>query len=477
MSPPGSHRPQADVLRQAQDRPQDGLASGLSPKGEYRSAQHEGAPVTPPRQPLLDALRAAHVRLGVAAVIAAGSVLALLSFLTLRTHVEQNLNLVARSIAYSAEAATVFNDRAAAAEILGVIAGQEGLLAADIVRRGVPMAAYVRDRDAPVDATVARIGTPLFPLQAGATIRYQDADLGQVTVHGNGGVYLSFLFKVVAAVVGCMAVIAWWVARLSRRIESDIVVPLNQLASLTRTARTERALGLRAAPAAVQEIHTLGEDFNALLAEIQSREAELVAKHDHLQSANESLSFLAFHDSLTGLPNRARFLEHASRAVFAGRASAAKVAILYVDSDNFKAVNDGLGHAAGDEVLIETARRIRAPAARERRRRPARRRRVRRAAGADPRCRRRHAHRRGTRRGAAPAGRERQVRQHRVEREHRRGRLPRPRHDGGGAAARRRCRDVPRQDAAARQLPDVRPCARQPDERGHRLTIGETDVA
>ena len=66
------------------------------------------------RQPLLRALRAAHVRLGLAAVVAAGLVLTMVSLLTLRTYVEQNLQLVARSIAYSAEAATVFNDPVAA---------------------------------------------------------------------------------------------------------------------------------------------------------------------------------------------------------------------------------------------------------------------------------------------------------------------------------------------------------------------------
>ena len=46
MSPPGRQQPEAAVLRQAHDRPQDGHASGLSPKGEYRSAQHEGTPVS-----------------------------------------------------------------------------------------------------------------------------------------------------------------------------------------------------------------------------------------------------------------------------------------------------------------------------------------------------------------------------------------------------------------------------------------------
>jgi diguanylate cyclase (GGDEF)-like protein len=316
--------------------------------------------MSPVRQPLLQALRAAHVRLGLAAVIAAGIVLTMVSLLTLRTYVEQNLQLVARSIAYTAEAATVFNDPASAVEAISLIAAQEGLLRAEIVRRnGSTLARYVRDGEAGVDGTLARAGTLLFPLQAKAPVTHQGAEFGQVVVHGNGGVYVLYLLKVVAAVAGCMAVIGWWVSRLSRRIEHDIVKPLNSLASLTRTARTERSLGLRAPPAVVHEIHTLGEDFNALLSEIQSREAELVAKHEDLKTANESLSYLAFHDSLTGLPNRASFLQHATRAVATGRGQGSRAAVLYIDSDSFKSINDTLGHAAGDDVLIETARRIR----------------------------------------------------------------------------------------------------------------------
>jgi diguanylate cyclase (GGDEF)-like protein len=314
------------------------------------------------RMPLLQALRAAYVRLGVAAVLAAGLILTLVSFLTLRTYVEQNLTLVAHSIAYSAEAATVFNDPVSANEIVTLIAAQEGLLSAEVVRHGsdASIASYVRERGAPVGASFSRIGTMLFPLQATARIAHEDSEVGRVTVRGDGGVYLMFLLKILAAVAGCVAIIGWWVARLSRRIENEIVNPLNGLAALTRKARAERALGLRASPAVVQEIHSLGEDFNALLAEIQSREAELVAKHDDLKTVNESLSLLAFQDSLTGMPNRASFMQHASRAILACRVQAAKVAILYVDSDNFKSVNDRLGHAAGDEVLIETAKRIRA---------------------------------------------------------------------------------------------------------------------
>lgn len=310
---------------------------------------------------LTHALRRAHVRLGLAALTAAGLMLTLLSFLTLRTYVDHNLTLVARSIAYSAEAAAVFDDAAAAQDVLTMIATQEGLLSASVSRRNrSQLATYVRDSGNLVDQGLAHVGSLLFPMQAGSPITYQGTPYGQVSVRGNGGVYVLFLLEALAAVAVCTVLIAWWASRLSRDIERDIVTPLDKLASLTRTARDSRAFNLRAPPAVVKEIHELGEDFNALLSEIENREADLVAKHDTLRSTNASLSFLAFHDALTGLPNRARFMHQASDALRAHHGRSDKVAVLYVDSDNFKAVNDRLGHAAGDKLLVEIARRIRA---------------------------------------------------------------------------------------------------------------------
>lgn len=67
---------------------------------------------------------------------------------------------------------------------------------------------------------------------------------------------------------------------------------------------------------------------------------------------------MATRDALTGLPNRAAFLDHLRRAAARSRRRAASVAVLFVDLDGFKAVNDGLGHGAGDAVLAEAARRL-----------------------------------------------------------------------------------------------------------------------
>lgn len=74
--------------------------------------------------------------------------------------------------------------------------------------------------------------------------------------------------------------------------------------------------------------------------------------------AEAELRHGALHDHLTGLPNRARLTEVLDEAVHRARATGGGVGVLYVDIDDFKDVNDSLGHVAGDELLVEVARRL-----------------------------------------------------------------------------------------------------------------------
>jgi diguanylate cyclase (GGDEF)-like protein len=76
------------------------------------------------------------------------------------------------------------------------------------------------------------------------------------------------------------------------------------------------------------------------------------------KSFEAELKNLAFHDTVTGLANRPMFIEATRQALARGRRDDTTLAVLFLDLDDFKEVNDSLGHAVGDEVLVAVARRL-----------------------------------------------------------------------------------------------------------------------
>ena len=77
------------------------------------------------------------------------------------------------------------------------------------------------------------------------------------------------------------------------------------------------------------------------------------------KQAEDRMEYLATHDGLTGLPNRAMFNHLLNASIRVGRRYERKFALMFVDLDRFKEINDTLGHAAGDALLVEVSRRLR----------------------------------------------------------------------------------------------------------------------
>jgi diguanylate cyclase (GGDEF)-like protein/PAS domain S-box-containing protein len=136
---------------------------------------------------------------------------------------------------------------------------------------------------------------------------------------------------------------------------------------VTAALRAEAAL--REAQASLEaQLEAVRHSNRKLAQEVQARrstERALEAANAQLRSANEELQKRAFIDSLTGMPNRVLFEDRLAHAVARLERSAAieardneKIAVLFVDLDSFKLVNDSFGHAVGDKVLIEVAQRL-----------------------------------------------------------------------------------------------------------------------
>ena len=130
--------------------------------------------------------------------------------------------------------------------------------------------------------------------------------------------------------------------RLARRLSREVLRPIGELRVSTNLLR-DGDLGHRATVARLDELGDLATSFNAMADAVMKMKGELVAQ--------------AASDPLTGLPNR-----HAFNARLAAAAatddSACPDAVLYIDLDDFKQVNDSRGHAAGDELLRLVALRL-----------------------------------------------------------------------------------------------------------------------
>ncbi|KVR26875.1 diguanylate cyclase [Burkholderia ubonensis] len=314
-------------------------------------------PVSPSRmsRPTLQSvLRRAHLRLAFVAVAMAAVSLIVVAVIALRAYAGNNLNLLARSLGYTVEAALVFGDRVAAAEAIALIASDEDVAQVVVTDgKGQPFATW----QLPAGSKIARLerGVADLALPGPVTIPvvHDGSVVGHVVVRGRGHQFFGFLLGGVGGILGCLAVSVFGAYVSSKRLLRSIVSPLRALAGVAHAVRRERAFEQRVEPVAIAELNQLGDDFNALLDELEDWQ-------NTLRDENASLEHKATHDALTGLPNRAQFESRLALALSEATVTSQRVAVLYLDCDRFKEINDGFGHEAGDMVLIGIASRLRA---------------------------------------------------------------------------------------------------------------------
>lgn len=186
----------------------------------------------------------------------------------------------------------------------------------------------------------------------------EDVALTGLQSHRRGAIALGIALSVLAILAALL--IAQWI--------SD---PLHGLAEAMSALRTGdgSASGIDAV-GGYREVRELASTLSALVRELAGREAELQALAGALESrvadrtrelelANAALEQLSLTDPLTGLGNRRFFDEQLARELDAARGTGRPLALLCLDIDHFKAINDRHGHPVGDKVLVLIARHLR----------------------------------------------------------------------------------------------------------------------
>ena len=126
----------------------------------------------------------------------------------------------------------------------------------------------------------------------------------------------------------------------------------------------ERVFGFLLVGDRVGDFGTFSEDDLALF-ETFARHASVLIENGRLERSlaqvtelKEELRNQAYHDGLTGLPNRVFFTDRVTETLARETAEGTTQAVLFLDLDRFKIVNDSWGHAVGDELLVQVAERI-----------------------------------------------------------------------------------------------------------------------
>ena len=153
------------------------------------------------------------------------------------------------------------------------------------------------------------------------------------------------------AVIGLMGLLIGLAVAFAGKVHASISGPIRGLAMVARRVSEEGDYSLRAPETPGGEMGILCEGFNAMLDRIQRHERER-------DEAEEQIIHGAFHDGLTGLPNRALFLDRLAVANGRSRRREDLFAVLLLDLDRFKRVVDSLGHGAGDLLLKAVEQRL-----------------------------------------------------------------------------------------------------------------------
>ena len=271
-----------------------------------------------------------------------------------RALLQNRLSTLGDVVGQNSTAALNFNDRTAAVEVLEGLRAEPPIVSACLYDvPGKLFAQYERQEGlwkCPPDLT----RVPSFERKYSSVTRrvlrhdelvgtlFLSSDLQDLQKRQKRLLQVASVLLLLALLVGGLSA-----SLLQRKISK----PVSELALAMHNVTVEHHFETRVKVSGSDEIAQLGTGFNAMLSELQRRE-------DAQKNAEAKLQFQALNDALTGLPNRRLFSDRLSQTLARARREKSMVALLYIDLDGFKLVNDSLGHSLGDALLVQVAARL-----------------------------------------------------------------------------------------------------------------------
>lgn len=306
-----------------------------------------------------------------------------------RESTRENLRTIGNILAANSSAAILFGDKTSASETLDFLSRQQYIQAAALYGQdGELFASHIKpDVDLTPPGPGLQTENILFwenYIELFSPVMQADEQIGHVYIRADMKV-IKERMTVYLGIVALVFIFSLFVAFvLSAKMQRFITDPLLRLSAIARKVTTDKNYSLRATGDSRDELGNLVMDFNEMLHQIQLRDNELgvnklelekrvATRTTELEAANQELEkakqnaesvakrmeYHAHHDGLTGLPNRILLNDRINRALSHARREQSRMALLFLDLDRFKIINDSLGHAIGDQLLRIISRRLR----------------------------------------------------------------------------------------------------------------------
>ena len=268
---------------------------------------------------------------------------------------EQNLSLIAQSLANQLDITLVFDDKRTAQDTITRYQKQYHLRHIEVsdLQQQTFVEAYSPRTDA-MEYLEYIQGLILSKSAGTATIAHNGVALGQVQIVETARPLLDFIQLISGVLLSCLVFTLLCIYLNIRLIYQKITYSLEQLAQTSTALTQQRDFNQRVPMGEIREFNAISTSFNQLLEQLQQWELQL-------EQENQSLTHRALHDPLTQLPNRDYFDKHLNYLLGHARARHDNsFALLYLDNDKFKQVNDQYGHNVGDQLLCAMVERIQA---------------------------------------------------------------------------------------------------------------------